>query len=217
MSCLPCSGTQRHCKIHIRRALVTCRFVVDSNADAQQPLVCAASPCVSPGAVSWPSKGALTDTPICCCCFRICCRPNFACCSRQLANVHREARSLPAHKMLQAISKVLDLSQRFPEIDLVPLIKPVIEAAKVHYSLDALMPKVKSMKRLLPDTALRDALMREGERHTHRGWLCVCVCVNWGALQGTRSLLTLPLLLVPTAEKVDVLLQSTKSVRWDRS
>lgn len=65
--------------------------------------------------------------------------------------------------MLQAICNILDLSQQFPDLDLAPLLRPVIAAAKTRYSLEALMPKVTRMRRLLPDTALREALLRRGK------------------------------------------------------
>jgi len=50
--------------------------------------------------------------------------------------------------MLQAICNILDLSQQFPDLDLAPLLRPVIAAAKT---------------RCMPDTALREALLRRGK------------------------------------------------------
>lgn len=48
-------------------------------------------------------------------------------------------------------------------MQLAPLLQPVIAAARTRYSLDALVPKVKRMRRVLPDTQLREALMSRGE------------------------------------------------------
>jgi hypothetical protein len=68
----------------------------------------------------------------------------------------------PTHKLLEAISRVLDLSTQFPDLALDPLLKPIIAAARTRYGLDALLPKVKSMRRILPDTMLRAELLRRG-------------------------------------------------------
>lgn len=80
----------------------------------------------------------------------------------------------PTHKLLAAISKVLDLSTQFPDLALDPLLKPIIAAARTRYSLDALLPKVKSMRRILPDTMLRAELLRRGVLHLHSMMVHLC-------------------------------------------
>lgn len=87
-----------------------------------------------------------------------------ACCllHAQIAHKHRHDRRLPTYKLLEAISRVLDYCQQFPDLQLAPLLQPVIAAARTRYSLDALVPKVRRMRRVLPDTQLREALMCRG-------------------------------------------------------
>lgn len=86
--------------------------------------------------------------------------------------VHRhQDKHPPTHKLLAAISRVLELSTQFPDLALDPLLKPIIAAARTRYSLDALLPKVKSMRRILPDTMLRAELLRRGVLHSMRAHL----------------------------------------------
>ena len=70
---------------------------------------------------------------------------------------------MPTHQMLQTISKVLDLNKQFPDLDPAPLLRPIIALARTQYSWEALVPKIRRMKRLLPDAELRAALLSRGE------------------------------------------------------
>lgn len=115
----------------------------------------------------------------CCCCRSYhCCRhqthnllplphhdflhPQLAARQRQQTDSDPRSR-MPTHQMLQTISKVLDLNKQFPDLDPAPLLRPIIALARTQYSWEALVPKLRRMKRLLPDAELREALLSRGE------------------------------------------------------